>query len=383
MDWGGAKIRILFATGQFALPQVRGGSQRTSDAIIRGLIARGHDVRLLAALRPDDLRGKLARFQMKLLRRRIAVDTRLGYKAYRAWDAVAAVEDLVRIWRPDVAVALTQRTVAMGKALQNCNMPLLVALQDNEFPLLEGNPNELKPFQSVANSIFTARKYEEQFGFPSKVIHPVIERNCYHVHKTGSAVTFVNPDPKKGYGLFIEMAAMRPEYEFILVPGWPLPEAQMRQVADEVAQLPNVFHSRSEADMRVVYARTKVLLVPSQWEEGYGRVATEAQFSGIPVLGSDMGGLPEAIGSGGTIIPAGAPIDVWLAALDRFMLNPSHLAEKSSDALMHASRQEMRSETQIDEWEQILANTVMGCGDSAAVTVPTWAAGTAVGRLTH
>src|SRR3546814_9881685 len=43
-------------------------------------------------------------------------------------------------------------------------------------------------------------------------------------------------------------------------------------------------------DMREVYRRTHTLLVPSQWEEAWGRVATEAQFSGIPVLASDRGG---------------------------------------------------------------------------------------------
>lgn len=294
---------------------------------------------------------------MKLLCRSLAMDTRLGYKTYRTWDAVRGVDELVRNWRPDVAVALTQRTVAMGKALQNCGVPLVVALQDNEFALLEGDLRDLKPFRSVANSRFTARKYEERFGVTSNVIHPVIDKGAYFVGRTGGSVTFVNPDAKKGYTVFIELAAMRPEYHFILVPGWPLPEPQMQQVAREVARLPNVIHVKSEADMRVIYARTKVLLVPSQWEEGYGRVATEAQCSGIPVLGSNMGGLPEAIGSGGTVIAADAPIGDWLAALDRLMLDPAYYAEKSCQARLHATRPEIQVATQIAAWEQTLLDS--------------------------
>ncbi len=53
-------------------------------------------------------------------------------------------------------------------------------------------------------------------------------------------------------------------------------------------------------DTRSVYAATRVLLVPSQWKaETWGRVASEAQFSGIPVLASDVGGSPEAVAPGG------------------------------------------------------------------------------------
>ena len=359
----GAVIRVLFVTGFLAMPQMRGGSQRTSDAIIRGLIARGHDVRLFAALKPNDLHGYLARIQMKLLRRRVSTDLVLGYKTHRSWDAVEGVGELVGRWRPDVAVALTQRTVPMGAALQDCGVPLVVAFQDNEFGLLQGDPGDLKPFRAVANSHFTARRHEEKFGVSSQVIYPVIDPAMYAVGKTGDCVTFVNPDRKKGYDLFLALAKARPAYKFILVPGWPLPEAKLQQVIAEVSRLPNVDHVKSQSDMRVVYARTKVLLAPSQIEEGYGRVATEAQFSGIPVLGSDRGGLPEAIGPGGVMLPADAPMGEWLAALDRLMLDPAHYADKSAAARSHASREAIRIGTQIDQWERLLESLAKNHSD--------------------
>src|SRR3546814_9608260 len=75
-------------------------------------------------------------------------------------------------------------------------------------------------------------------------------------------------------------------------------------------------------DMREVYRRTHTLLVPSQWEEAWGRVATEAQFSGIPVLASDSGGLPEAVGPGGSVLPHDAPAAVWAAALREYWPQP-------------------------------------------------------------
>ena len=44
-----------------------------------------------------------------------------------------------------------------------------------------------------------------------------------------------------------------------------------------------------------VYARARVVMIPSRWAEAFPRVAIEAKVLGIPVLGSYRGGIPEAI----------------------------------------------------------------------------------------
>ena len=49
--------------------------------------------------------------------------------------------------------------------------------------------------------------------------------------------------------------------------------------------LPERYVFASRGDMRSVYAKCRILLAPSVWEEAYGRVVTEAQISGIPVVG--------------------------------------------------------------------------------------------------
>jgi glycosyltransferase involved in cell wall biosynthesis len=57
------------------------------------------------------------------------------------------------------------------------------------------------------------------------------------------------------------------------------------------------------------FALTRLLLVPSVWEEPFGRVAAEAMINGIPPLVSDRGSLPDVLGGdfvsggGGRVLP--------------------------------------------------------------------------------
>ena len=62
------------------------------------------------------------------------------------------------------------------------------------------------------------------------------------------------------------------------------------------------------------FALTRILLVPSVWEEPFGRVAAEAMINAIPPIVSNRGSLPEVVGGdasaggGGRVLP----IPDWL-----------------------------------------------------------------------
>jgi glycosyltransferase involved in cell wall biosynthesis len=57
------------------------------------------------------------------------------------------------------------------------------------------------------------------------------------------------------------------------------------------------------------FALTRILVVPSVWEEPFGRVAAEAMINSIPPLVSDRGSLPDVVGGdygqggGGRVLP--------------------------------------------------------------------------------
>jgi glycosyltransferase involved in cell wall biosynthesis len=62
----------------------------------------------------------------------------------------------------------------------------------------------------------------------------------------------------------------------------------------ELAARGNIEVVDAVADIADVLRRSRVLLMPSLWDETFGYTAVEAMLHGIPVLAADVGGLGEA-----------------------------------------------------------------------------------------
>ena len=92
-----------------------------------------------------------------------------------------------------------------------------------------------------------------------------------------------------------------------------------------------------------------MLLVPSLWEETWGRVVSEAQFSGIPVLASDSGGLPESVGPGGVLLRRDDPAELWADHLRRIWGDTADYREMREATLIHAGRPELDVAHQMDQ----------------------------------
>lgn len=71
-------------------------------------------------------------------------------------------------------------------------------------------------------------------------------------------------------------------------------------------------------DVRPYYAAMDMLAMPSVQSDTFGRVSIEAQASGVPVLGSDIGGIPETMrpGETGLLLPPG-DVNAWRDAIIR------------------------------------------------------------------
>ena len=353
-------MKIMFVVGEAYLPQMTGGAQSTVHELALDALARGHEVSVLAGLSEVGWIGVKNRALMKLTGRKMFRDDVMKYPVYRRWFTWEDVEQSVALVRPDVAVLQIGKPVVTAAQLVSLGVPVSFFFQDVEFQFLGGDPSTIKQASYISNSLFTARRVREAFGLDSVVIRPLMHADRYTVpphERAPQVVTFVNPTEWKGRDLAFEIAKHCPEIPFEFVEGWPLKRPYWNELVERVRQLPNVSLRRRTHNMKEVYMRSKIVLVPSNWEEAWGRMASEAHYSGIPVVGSKRGGLPEAIGPGGIVVDLHAPIDEWTSAIRRLWTDPKFYAEKSAAALEYSKRPELDRNSQIDAFLAVLADT--------------------------
>jgi glycosyltransferase involved in cell wall biosynthesis len=144
----------------------------------------------------------------------------------------------------------------------------------------------------------------------------------------------------KGAHLFWALARRMPKTRFLAVKG-----AYGKQIVEE---LPNVEVQECVPgdQMRdMVYARTRILLVPSSYES-WGRVAVEAMASGIPVVAHPTPGLLESLGDAGIFCDRDDP-GCWEQQIRRLS---NHLAYKSASVKAAARSRELDPSPDLERW---------------------------------
>lgn len=154
------------------------------------------------------------------------------------------------------------------------------------------------------------------------VIHPPLEFDRHAVEETGSAVTLVNLQENKGVRVFQELARRMPDVRFLGVEG--------THGKQEMPRIPNVEYMPTTQDMRDVWRKSRVVLMPSGYES-YGMVAAEAQVNGIPVIANPTLGLQECLGHAGIYIPR-ENIDDYERTLRLLLEDRKHYQERSDTA---------------------------------------------------
>lgn len=123
----------------------------------------------------------------------------------------------------------------------------------------------------------------------------------------------------KGVKELVRVACLLPEINFIFIGTGPLAE----YLNDAQTKNPNIkFLGRIDnTRLGVYYNACDLLCIPSQYKEGLARVVVEAVASGVSVVGSNMGVLPEALdGSVSLLVPPS--IDNLKTAILRLYKDP-------------------------------------------------------------
>jgi glycosyltransferase involved in cell wall biosynthesis len=347
-------MRILIAGGHPYLPQIAGGSQSNTNEMAHELLARGHDVAVLAGLSGGDWISLRSRVAMKATGRHIARDNGQGYPVFRAWHAAQVAEEVARRWRPDAVIAQPGQVIAIARAFHEAGVPTVAYFHNVEFDDHGGAVSDVATLPFVANSQFTAREYRKAFGIETTVIPPLFQPERYTVTSSRERVLFVNPHPLKGVDLALAVAARCPEIGFDFVESWTLSKEHRAALRSEAMRLGNVTIYARTPDMRAHYGRARVVMVPSRWAETWGRVASEAHYSGIPVIATSIGGLVEAVGPGGILMDPEAGADEWTHALSGLWHDQARYEDAAAAALRYAGRREIDRSVQIDQIEAVL-----------------------------
>lgn len=176
------------------------------------------------------------------------------------------------------------------------------------------------------------------------VVRPPVDEAVHRIRPRGRDVTLVNLSRNKGVETWKAVARSLPELPFLGVIG--------AHGAQEYADAPpNISVMAPSADMRKdVWARTRVLLVPSVYES-YGLVAAEALASGIPIIAHPTPGLREALGEAATFIDR-SDTAAWAEAVRTL-----HPGGRARSAMASAARRRSaflaeRTAGELGEWVQ-------------------------------
>lgn len=183
-------------------------------------------------------------------------------------------------------------------------------------------------------NVYNTQWVSDAIGLPGVVVRPPLEYARHKVDKTGNAVTLVNLQDNKGVRTFKDLAGRMNGPHFLGVLG-----THGKQETD----LPgNVEVAATTQDMREIWSRTRVVLMPSGYES-YGMVAAEACVNGIPVIAHPTPGLVECLGGAGIFVDR-SDVDKYEQALNLLLTDQNHYQERSALSALRA--RELVSQTQ-------------------------------------
>lgn len=344
-------MKVLFATGYHYLPQRTGGIESSTHELCLSLINQGHKAGVICNLSLYDFIWIKNRIISKIRRSEYVKDHLLSYPVYRGYGQKDGVDKVFAHFKPDIVVAQVGKAIQYATVFSEFKIPVIIYQRDVEFGRYDKNFKvNTGKIRFIANSNFTAQKIKEHFGLDAFVLPPLIDLKSYQTKRSGNSVLHIGLTPEKGIDMTIALAKKRPDIKFLLLESWPVTKSRLNFLKSILKENTNVKILRRTCNMRKIYGLTKLLIVPSICDEAWGRVVNEAQTSGIPVIASNKGGLPESVGCGGITLPHEAPIEEWERVLSSLVDDEQQYELYSKKALERVAQEDISKEKIIESF---------------------------------
>ncbi len=292
----------------------------------------------------------------------VSSQKRMGMTALEEVQFRDMAEDWLKQVRPDVILTF-------GGLVLDMELMRLSQRAGAAVAFYLANPNYSRPqtFEHadivITNSASTSAHYREKMRLDALNVGLFVDPESFRVDtRQPIYVTFINPQPEKGVTLFLKLvekaAKQCPDMRFLVVEsrGHLLPAMQKMGMPESL--LASITLLPRQSDMRQIYEKTKILLMPSFWFEAAGRVLIEATSNGIPVIATKRGGIPETLAGGGVLldipaacvndhwyVPNDSELDPWWKALHSLWTDANHYREQSEVALQASATHSLSAKT--------------------------------------
>ncbi len=351
-------MKILFLTNHKYLPELFAGMEINTDLLCQEIMKSNDNIEVAVACGlygGKNLLGISSKIKRYLNSTDVTTDIYNSYKCYRAFELYKHIDKVISEFNPDaIVVQGGDKYYEILNSLCDYSIPVISYLHTSDSLEMKSSFNLPDNITYIANSEYTRKNHKDKTI--SFIMPPLIISEKYEVKTERKFITLVNPIPHKGLEKVALLAKNNPKLKFLFVLAHKSDIVDLNKYLNKVGGINNVTIEGPFKNMKDVYKKTKLILMPSK-QESWGRVATEAHCSGIPVLASDVEGLPESVGKGGINLPIGSDLSVWQDALN-YMLTDDVYAEFVKQTIKFSKRDEINPSFLVNRFIQHIYNQI-------------------------
>lgn len=182
-----------------------------------------------------------------------------------------------------------------GKCIHNSTAKSVIGMMEAEFWKLKGTYRYIDKMICCSEFMKTKLDTNPLFANKTIAIHNFIDKVEWQDNEKKNYVLYFGRfSEEKGIGTLIKVCQQLPDIQFIFAGTGPL-----ENVINDVPNIKNVGFKKGK-ELEKLIREACFSIYPSEWYENCPFSVMESQMYGTPVIGADIGGIPELIQAGKT-----------------------------------------------------------------------------------